>query len=86
MEVTVCPNCKGRELYRTNHTIGSGNGFYSPVFLPGLGGLIFSGKFHIVVCRDCGLTRFFADERARKRLPDSPLWTACSVAPDEPPR
>ena len=70
-----CPNCGGRTLYRGPAT--SSGGGHAPNYLPGLGRFIFSAKFVVVVCRDCGLTRFFvAEPEARARLRESGKWTA----------
>ncbi len=70
-----CPNCGGRTLYRGPAT--SSGGGHAPNYLPGLGRFIFSAKFVLVVCRDCGLTRFFvAEPEARARLKESGKWTA----------
>jgi len=67
-----CPNCQGRTLYRSRE-ISSGGG-HGPDFLPGLGRFVFSAKFVLVVCRDCGLTRFFAQPEARTKLKESGKW------------
>ncbi len=69
-----CPNCGGRTLYRGPAT--SSGGGYAPTYLPGLGRFLSSAKFVLVVCRDCGLTRFFAEPEARARLKESGKWTA----------
>ena len=70
-----CPNCGGRTLYRGPAT--SSGGGHAPNYLPGLGRFIFSAKFVLVVCRDCGLTRFFvAEPEASARLKESGKWTA----------
>jgi predicted nucleic-acid-binding Zn-ribbon protein len=72
--VTPCPNCGSRTLYRGQAT-GSGGG-HSPDFLPGLGKFLVSAKFVLVVCRDCGLTRFFVQPEARAKLKDAKKWKA----------
>jgi predicted nucleic-acid-binding Zn-ribbon protein len=74
---TPCPNCGGKTLYRSREVNASGG--YGPDFLPGLGQVIAgfirtSGKFTLVVCADCGLTRFFAGTEPRARLADSKDW------------
>jgi predicted nucleic-acid-binding Zn-ribbon protein len=33
-----------------------------------------SARFTLVVCRDCGLTRFFASPEARAKLKESSKW------------
>jgi len=70
--VAPCPNCGGRTLYRGPET-NSGGG-HAPHFLPGLGGVFRVAKFTLVVCRDCGLTRFFAAPEARAKLKESSKW------------
>jgi predicted nucleic-acid-binding Zn-ribbon protein len=72
--VTPCPECGGRTLYRGPGT--SSGGGHAPDFLPGLGKFVFSARFVLVVCRDCGLTRFFAQPEARAKLKDAKKWKA----------
>jgi predicted nucleic-acid-binding Zn-ribbon protein len=71
MKTSPCPNCGGKNLYRT--TVESG-GARGPNFLPGLGSFWVSGKFDVVVCRDCGLSRFFAGREATEKLAQSKKW------------
>jgi hypothetical protein len=71
--VSPCPNCNSRNLYKTKRPVGSGGG-HAPNYLPGLGGFLRSGRFSVVVCRDCGLTRYFALPDALEKLPDSSKW------------
>ncbi len=73
-----CPNCGSRALYRSPEV--SAGGGYAPNYLPGLArgfaGLFrTSEKFVLVVCADCGLTRFFARAEARALVGDSKQWT-----------
>lgn len=71
--VTPCPDCGSRTLYRGPAT-GSGGG-HGPDFLPGLGRHWFQpAEFVLVVCRDCGLTRFYAEPAARKKLGEAKKW------------
>jgi predicted nucleic-acid-binding Zn-ribbon protein len=72
--VVPCPNCGGRTLYRGPAT--SSGGGHAPNYLPGLGRFLFSARFVLVVCRDCGLTRFFAQPEARTKLKESEKWKA----------
>jgi DNA-directed RNA polymerase subunit RPC12/RpoP len=69
-----CPNCGGRTLYRGPAT--SSGGGHAPNYLPGLGRFLSPARFVLVVCRDCGLARFFAQPEARARLKDSGKWKA----------
>ena len=71
-DVAPCPGCGGRTLYSGPPT--SAGGGHAPNYLPGLGHFIFSAKFVLVVCRDCGLTRFFAQPEARAELKESSKW------------
>jgi len=52
----------------------SSGGGYAPDYLPGLGRLGRDAKFTVVVCSDCGLTRFFAEPEATARLTNSTKW------------
>jgi hypothetical protein len=56
---------------------GSGGGD-APDFLPGLGRFIRSARFVVVVCRDCGLARFFASPEARAKLKEARKWKTVS--------
>jgi predicted nucleic-acid-binding Zn-ribbon protein len=69
MEVKPCPNCGGESLFRSPE-ISAGGG-HAPNYLPGLGSFFVAEKFVLVVCRDCGLTRFFARPQARAKLPQA---------------
>jgi len=68
-----CPNCRGGNLYSTQKDVSAGGG-YAPNYLPGLGGMFAAEKFRLVVCADCGLTRFFARSSAMEQLASSSKW------------
>ncbi|HSD66671.1 MAG TPA: hypothetical protein VLF95_08210 [Vicinamibacteria bacterium] len=71
--ILPCPGCGGRTLYE-RADVGSG-GSHGPELLPDLGrGWFDSAKFTAVVCRDCGLARFYAQPEARAKLKDSRKW------------
>ena len=72
MNPASCPDCKGRNLYEGPRV--SAGGRHAPNYLPGLGKWWRAETFHLVICRDCGLTRFFASKEARDKLADSPKW------------
>lgn len=72
-----CPNCQSRNLFKPKMAIGKGAGD-APNYLPGLGKWYRAARFEVVVCRDCGLTRFFAEEEARQKLDDSNRWERVS--------
>jgi predicted nucleic-acid-binding Zn-ribbon protein len=75
LKPTPCPNCESHDQYRSKE-VGAGGG-HAPNYLPGLGKWYAAAKFTVVVCRSCGLTRFFASEEARANLTDTepPTWT-----------
>ena len=66
-----CPECGGSQLYSTPT---SSYGSHGPVLLPGLHSWMRYPNFEVVVCADCGLTRFFAEESARQKLSSSKKW------------
>jgi hypothetical protein len=53
--------------------IASGGG-HAPNYLPGLGSFWSAAKFTVLVCKDCGLTRFFASRDALGKLAESSKW------------
>ena len=73
MKISPCPNCRGKSLFKSDE-IGAGGG-HAPNYLPGLAKGFRSAKFEVVVCRDCGLSRFFASSEAIKKLSDAKKWT-----------
>ena len=75
--VASCPNCGGGNLFCSQEV--SAGGGYAPNYLPGLGGFFGAEKFAVVVCRDCGLTRFFARPQARSKLPEAKQWKRISA-------
>ena len=74
-DVTPCPNCQGRTLCAGPET-GSGAGQHGPDYLNGLGGIFKAARLTVVVCRDCGLMRFFAGPKATAKLKESTKWRA----------
>lgn len=68
-----CPNCGGGNQYVSLKEVSAGGG-HAPNFLPDLGTIFSAEKFRIVVCSDCGLTRFFARRSAREKLRESEKW------------
>lgn len=73
-KLSPCPNCGSRALYRSNEV--SAGGGHAPNYLPGLGSFWAAERFHLVICKECGLTRFFARPEATAKLPDSKKWKA----------
>jgi predicted nucleic-acid-binding Zn-ribbon protein len=70
--LSPCPNCGSRALYESDEV--SAGGGHAPNYLPGLGSFWLAERFKLVLCRDCGLTRFFARAEARKKLSESKKW------------
>ena len=68
----TCPECAGHSLYQTTTRSGGG---YGPILLPGLGRFLRMADFHVIVCADCGLTRFYAEQDARAQLLAAKRWT-----------
>ena len=69
----TCPECGKNTLYRSANV--SAGGGHAPNLLPGLGSFWTAASFQLVVCKDCGLTRFFASKEARGKLSESSKWT-----------
>lgn len=78
MKPTPCPNCESNDQYRSKE-VGAGGG-HAPNYLPGLGRWYAAAKFTVIVCKACGLTRFFASPEALDRLSDvdEAVWTRIS--------
>jgi predicted nucleic-acid-binding Zn-ribbon protein len=70
--VVPCPGCGGSTLYQSKDVRSGGS--HGPDFLPGLGRFVMSAKLDVVVCRDCGLARLYAQPEARAKLKDSKKW------------
>jgi predicted nucleic-acid-binding Zn-ribbon protein len=68
----VCPEC-GRDNLYSSSDVSAGGG-YAPNYLPGLGSFFTSAKFTVIVCKDCGLTRFFASPEALGKIGESDKW------------
>jgi predicted nucleic-acid-binding Zn-ribbon protein len=66
-----CPECGAKSLYRTTTNANGGHG---PSLLPGLGGFFRFAQFEVVACAACGLTRFYAEQPARTKLPTARQW------------
>ena len=73
MTISPCTNCGGKNLYKSK-SVSAGGG-HAPNYLPGLGNLFISEKFNIVLCKDCGLARFFARPSATAKLSPSSKWS-----------
>jgi predicted nucleic-acid-binding Zn-ribbon protein len=71
-KIASCPNCGGGNQYLSKEV--SAGGGHAPNYLPGLGSAFRAEKFHLVLCADCGLTRFFARESALSKVRDASAW------------
>ena len=71
--MSPCPNCGSKSLYKSKEV--SAGGGHAPNYLPGLGSFFSAQRFNIVLCKDCGLARFFARPEATAKLPQSSMWS-----------
>ena len=72
MNYAPCPNCGGRSLFRSKPV--SAGGGHAPNYLPGIRRGLLSERFQLVLCGDCGLTRFFASRQASEKVAASDRW------------
>jgi hypothetical protein len=75
MKSNQCPDCGGENL---RFTFARSGGPYGPLFLPGLGSFLTPAQFRVVLCGDCGLTRFFAEPGALSKLVKSRAWLSAA--------
>ena len=73
MAKSPCPDCGSKQIFIAVKPVGAGGG-YAPYYLPGLGTFWHPANFEIVLCGDCGLTRFYATPDALSKLPSSDKW------------
>ena len=66
MAAAKCPDCGGFDLYRSKQNTPA-NGLFGAVLLPHSS----PGRFRVVVCKDCGLTRFYASTVDTRQLPSN---------------
>jgi predicted nucleic-acid-binding Zn-ribbon protein len=67
-----CPECESHALYITKVSSAG----HRMRLLPGLGGFLRYPKFDLIICSNCGLTRFYAEASAREKLAQSARWRA----------
>jgi predicted nucleic-acid-binding Zn-ribbon protein len=67
-----CPDCGGTNLYASREI--SARGGYGPDLLPGASLWLRSAKMKTVVCKDCGLIRFYAVEDTLGRIHRDTGW------------
>ena len=70
-KVAPCPNCTSDDLRATTADASSHLG---PDLLPGAHAIFDPGTLEVVVCCNCGLTRFFASHEEVERLLKSARW------------
>ncbi len=66
-----CTNCGQQSLYQADARSG---GLFGPNYLAGLNSFGASADFTIVICENCGLTRFFTDPHSLKKLKTNHGW------------
>lgn len=71
-----CPECGSRELFV--HGGIDARGGYGPDLLPGTSKLFSSGKMRAVVCKGCGLVRYYAAQEALSRITGERGWHRAS--------
>ena len=67
-----CPECQGTNLM--THGGISARGGYGPDLLPGTGGIFTSPKLRAVVCKDCGLLRYFVGHDTLQQVNTDNGW------------
>jgi hypothetical protein len=77
----ACPECGGADLRVSVTESGSPRG---PRLLPGLGTWLAYAPLTVVVCRECGLTRLFAQPVSLDRLDHAAGWRR--LEPHDDPR
>jgi predicted nucleic-acid-binding Zn-ribbon protein len=68
----VCPECDGTNLF-VRRDVGV-KGPYGPNLLPGAGGFFFGPRVTVVVCKDCGYVRHFAEAETRAKIGSDSGW------------
>ena len=67
-----CPECGSNNLHESKPVAAAGG--YGPDLLPGLGRLLSSAQFSVVLCADCGLARYYATKDTIERVGSSSKW------------
>jgi predicted nucleic-acid-binding Zn-ribbon protein len=67
-----CPTCGSDELYANR--ISSAGSRHGIRLLPGLGSFLHYAELNVVLCANCGLTRFFAEPSACEKVKSAPEW------------
>jgi predicted nucleic-acid-binding Zn-ribbon protein len=69
----TCPECGKSNLYKSIAQVSAGGG-QAPNYLPGLGTIWSAAKFNVVICQDCGLTRYYTAKEGLEKLSKSDKW------------
>ena len=64
-----CLNCGGTELY-----VRRASALHGINVLPELGSFMHHAEVDVVICAQCGLTRYFAEPSAREKVRSNSQW------------
>jgi hypothetical protein len=67
-----CPECRGTNLFAYDDI--RAQGVYGPDLLPRTGGVLTPAKMKAVVCKDCGLVRFYASQETLAGINSGNGW------------
>ena len=67
-----CPDCGNSNLM--SHGGIPARGAYGPDLLTGAGGIFSTPKMRAVVCKDCGLVRYYVDSDALAKISTESGW------------
>jgi len=67
-----CPECESTNLFV--HGDVNTKGGYGPDLLPGTSGVFIPSKMKTVVCKDCGLIRFYASQETLAKVSTNRGW------------
>jgi predicted nucleic-acid-binding Zn-ribbon protein len=67
-----CPECGSGELYVHGGILARGG--YGPDLLPGTSKLLSPAQLKCVVCKSCGLVRYYAGQEALARVGTQTGW------------
>lgn len=70
-ERLTCPNCGSDDIYKTKPISSYA---HSTNLLPGLGEIFSNPRMIPTICSECGLIRYFADEKTCKKAKHSKKW------------
>lgn len=68
-----CPECGSDNIF--SHGGIDVRGGYGPDLLPGTSGILVSAKMRAVVCKDCGLIRYYAGKDALEKVTKQNGWS-----------